>query len=121
MPAVEQNVQHWRGDSLKINIPIRNKDGSPVNMSGGSARWWMGKSASSVGDKVFIKKGVGSGLTLTLIDDVWTAQIVIDPADTQGLKPGDNYHELEVVDGAGAVSTVTVGTFSINQTMIPSV
>lgn len=121
MPAVEQNVQHWRGDSLKINIPIRNKDGSPVNMSGGSARWWLGTSASAVGDKVLIKKTAGSGLTLVLEDDVWVAKVAIEPADTQGLKPRDYYHELEVVDGTGAVSTVTVGTFTINQTMIPSV
>ncbi len=121
MPAVEQNVQHWRGDSRRIQIPIREEDGTPVDMAGGSARWWLGKSATAVGDKVVVKKAAGSGLSLSVDDDLWTAEIRLDPADTQALRPGDYYHELEVVDGAGAVSTVTVGTFTINQTMIPSV
>jgi hypothetical protein len=121
MPATDQNVQHWRGDTKVIIVPVKDDTGAFVDLDGGSARWWLGRNAGAAGDKVLVKKAsIGSGgIVLQLEDGYWRARITIDPADTEGLKPGDYYHELEVIDADGAVSTVTTGTFTIVQTMIP--
>lgn len=118
MPAVNQDFDHWRGDTKHINIPVRDVDGAAVDLAGGSARWWLGKSPGAVGSGVLVKKSTGEGLTLAQINGVWTAQIVLDPADTQGIKPGAYYHELEVIDADGAVTTATTGMVTIKPTLV---
>lgn len=118
MPAVNQNFDHWRGDSKHISIPVKDEDGTAIDLTGGSARWWLGKSASATGSGVLVKKSSGAGLTLSQVNGFWTALVVLDPEDTQALRPGSYYHELEIIDADGAVSTVTTGTVNIRPTMI---
>jgi len=123
MPSTGQDITHYKGDSATITIPIKDAAGNFVNLSGATARWWMGKSVSATGTDVYIKKGIGTGLVIDQpTTSEWDLVITLYPADTENLtKVGTFYHEAEVVDSGGGVSTVTIGKFVLKPTMIPDV
>lgn len=127
MPAIGQDIIHYAGDTATITIPVLNASGAPVDLSGGAtARWWMGKNVSATGTDVYLKKGIGTGLTIGRVEtDTWELVITINPADTDliasHIKAGTYYHECEVVDADGNISTVTIGKFTLKPTMIPDV
>lgn len=118
MPSENQTIEIWRGDSHTITIPVRDGDGNAVNLTGATARWWVGKSVNSTGTNVLIQKATGgSGITITSDAGLYTLNITVNPSDTEDLRPGDWYHEAEVTL-SGVVSTVTVGTFTLNADLV---
>ncbi len=123
MPAVNQDITHWRGDSRVITIgPIKDGNGEFVDLTGASARWWMGKNVNATGADIYVQKSDGHGLVID--GDTaggWSLIITLAPGDTENLtvKLGTFYHEAEVVDGDGDVSTVTTGKFILKPTLIP--
>lgn len=118
MPATGQTVEMTRGDSHTITIPVRDGDGNAIDLTGATARWWMGKSVTATGTNILIQKATGgSGITITSDSGLFTLNITISPADTEELRAGDWYHEAEVIL-AGAVSTVTTGTFTLNADLV---
>jgi hypothetical protein len=123
MPAVNQKVTHWKGDTAIITIPIKDKDGAWIDLTGARARWWMGKASNAKGANVFIEKntGINGGMVLSNPGSgpEWDLVITLKPIDTENLKAGNWYHEAEVVDSNLNVSTVTTGPFVLMQTMIP--
>jgi hypothetical protein len=127
MPAISQDVTHYAGDTLTITIgPVVDENGAPVDLNGASARWWMGKSVSATGADVYLKKAIGAGLVINRIEtDSWELVVSILPADTDqvasGIKAGTYYHEAEVVDADGNVSTVTIGKYVLKPTLIPDI
>jgi hypothetical protein len=123
MPAVGQDIVHYKGDSATITISVQDGAGNFVNLSGATARWWMGKSVSATGADVYIKKAIGSGLEIDQpTTSEWDLVITLDPGDTENLtKVGTFYHEAEVVDADGNVSTVTIGKFTLKPTLIPDI
>jgi hypothetical protein len=50
----------------------------------------------------------------------WNIIVELVPDDTEDVPKGNWYHECEVIDRLGRVSTVTTGTFTIKQVVIPS-
>src|SRR5215203_5565647 len=119
MPSEDQTVRMWCGDSQALTITVRDADGGNVDLSGATARWWMGKSATATGTGIYLQKATGgSGITITSNAGLYTLNITIAPADTEDLKPGDWYHEAEVIDSGGNVSTVTVGTFTLERDLV---
>jgi hypothetical protein len=124
MPATGQTINHWAGDSAVITVPVRDGLGAAVDLTGATARWWMGKNVKALGADVYVKKttdpGDGGGITIQQASptDVGVLIITIDAGDTEGLRPKIYYHEVELVIG-DSVSTVTTGNFVINGTMIP--
>lgn len=122
MPAISQDIVHYKGDSATITIPVLDGSGDAVDLTSATARWWMGKSVSATGTDVYVKKSIGSGIVIDAETDRWLLVITLSPADTENLtKTGTFYHEAEVVDAAGNVSTVTIGKFTLKPTMIPDV
>lgn len=123
MPAISQDITHYKGDSATITIPVKDAAGNFVNLSGATARWWMGKNVNATGADVYIKKGIGTGLMITQpTTGEWDLVVTLAPADTETLtKTGAFYHEAEVVDSGGNISTVTIGKFTLVPTLIPDI
>lgn len=122
MPAAAQDITHYVGDSLTIQLgPVLDADGGLSDLSGATARWWMAKSVTATGADIYVKKAGGDGLVLDgNTAGEWTITITLDPSDTEGKSAGKFYHECEVVDSSGNVSTVTVGKFTLMPTLIPN-
>lgn len=122
MPATGQTITHWAGDSAIITIPVTDGNGAAVDLTGATARWWMGKNVKATGTDVYVKKdsGVDGGIVIsqTSPSEVGSLIITLDAGDTEGRKRGTYYHEAEIMIG-DAVSTVTTGSFIVNPTMIP--
>jgi len=139
MPATDQLIEHWVGDSKTVTIPVLGPAippatlGPPIDLTFAEARWWMGKKVKSTGSDVFIKKSTSGaspndgGITIVTTTDInnntiWNLVIVIDPMDTENVKPSSDgnpyYHEAEVMDQNGNVSTVTTGPFILHGTVI---
>jgi len=124
MPATDQSVEIWAGDSFTIRIPILDANGAKVDLaSAQSAKWWMGKSAKAIGTDVYLKKALTSGVVLDNETDAWVMVITLNPADTEtgvgsNPKPGTYYHEAEIIDADGNISTVTTGQFTIHPTIV---
>jgi hypothetical protein len=124
MPALNQKITFWRGDTGELTFPVKNKDGTWKDLTGAqSARWWMGKNVNAKSSSVYIEKNNDPFGGLEIVNpgggDEWDLVITIKPIDTENLKAGDFYHEAEVVDAAGQVSTVMTGPFILVATMIP--
>jgi hypothetical protein len=120
MPTVAQNLEIWGEDSIALDITIHQDDGvTPLNLHSTTANW----AVSSIYDHsvALIRK---TSATIGEINITNEAQglltIFLTPADTDGLGGQLYYHEMEIVDGAGASVTVLTGTMAINKT-IPSV
>lgn len=121
MPAENQDVTHWKGDTGQITIgPVTDSAGAFPDLTSATAKWYMAASASSTGSNIFIQKSTADGgIVITGDTNVgFTLTIELLPADTESLAPGDFYHECEVTDAAGEISTVTVGAFTLKQTLI---
>jgi hypothetical protein len=116
MPALNQHVAIWAGDSLIIHIPVKDAAGGNAVLLGATARWWAAKTAFAKGADAFVKKAIGSGVQIVGSELI----ITINPADTDGIDAGVYHHEAEVVFGDGSVSTVTTGNFVVHATIIPN-
>ena len=125
MPATNQKITHWVGDTAIITIPVKDKAGEWVDLTGAFGRWWMGKTVKATGDNIYIEKSTESFGGMELVNpsggDEWDIVITLDPIDTEGLKAGTFYHEAEIVDADGNISTVMTGPFVLNPTLIPDI
>jgi hypothetical protein len=115
MAATGQTVEMWKGDTLTLTIPVRDQDGAIVDLSGATARWWMGKNSKASGSDVYIQKTA----SIMEASGLYSLVVNIVPGDTEDLaKTGTFYHEAEVIDSSGRVSTVTVGDFVLYPAII---
>lgn len=123
MASTDQTITMTRGDDLTVTIPVLDEDGANLDLSGGTARWWVGKTVSSTGTNILIQKSTDAldGITITSASGLYTLTITIDPEDTEGLKAGNWYHEAEVITSAGKIYTVTTGTFALGADLVSPV
>ena len=123
MPSENQDVTHWKGDSGQITIgPVTDSDGAYPDLTDATAKWYMAASASSTGLNIFVTKTTADGgIVITGDTNVgFTLTIELLPEDTEDVTPGAFYHECEVTDAAGEISTVTIGAFTLKQTLVPN-
>lgn len=104
-----QNFDMVAGDTKKINITVTDT-GSAVDLTGASIKWALKRSVSASSTDVF--KTTSSGISITDATH-GKFQITLNPSDTLALK-GTYYHESEVTDASGNVSTVCSGNVVIN-------
>lgn len=102
-----QNFSMYAGDTKYIRFPVNGL----TDLTGASVKWGMRSD----------KQATTSSLIKTTDDDISIVdnevQILLRPEDTQGLK-GTHYHECELTDVVGNVSTVLVGTVTISASAI---
>ncbi|MFA5567962.1 MAG: hypothetical protein WC972_04865 [Trueperaceae bacterium] len=105
----------YAGDTKSLAVEVKDDAGDPVSLDGvQKVRWQLGKAPNKA---PLIEKALGAGLAVT--DSAGGAFVVsLDSEDTETLKPGDYYHEAEVIDADDNVSTVLAGTVTILPTLI---
>ena len=110
----QQNFEMFQGDSKDLVVTVSDAAGQPVDLTGASIKW---RAAPAVDSAVAtISKATGSGIVITdAVAGEFTVSLV--PADTQTLD-GEFYHEAQVTDAAGAVSTVLSGHLTILPALI---
>jgi hypothetical protein len=121
MPVENQRIELWQGNSHSIAIPI---SGAGVDLTGATARWSLFKGAYSGAERLLRKSNLpeeGGGIVVAQVGGVWTLQISLQPADTEDIPasaPPHWYHEAEVTEANGAVSTTTTGPAIVKPTRI---
>jgi hypothetical protein len=113
MALTNQNFKMVAGDTTALNVVLSDSSGDSMNLTGASARWQL---ALTNRGPALISKSIGAGITVTsALGGALT--IVLEPEDTVDLS-GRYYHELEIVDSTGNVSTVTTGFVTIAAALI---
>jgi len=102
---------YFSGDTLVLSVTVKNKrTGDTVSLIGSDIEWVLAESPASVNEVV---KTVGDGITVTDAQ-YGEFEVEIVPTDTESLA-GDYYHEAEITDADGDVSTVFAGGITINE------
>lgn len=107
MTVKNQNFEMVAGDTKNIVIPVSNVN----DLAGASVKWALKKTVYDASNAVY-KDTASGGISISGT----TFTVALAPADTVALRPGDYYHEAEVTDAAGNVSTVTTGKVTISPT-----
>ena len=114
MTKRNQDFTMWRGDRKNIIIQVVDSEENVVNITGASIVWIMLNPINELD-----KSTAGGGIVLS---DAPNGEftIVIMPSDTEDFEGEYYYHEAEVTDYLGNVSTVTVGSVALMQDAIPA-
>jgi len=108
MTATGQDFTVRQGDSKIINITVIDEYSQPLNLYGITANWIMYKRNP---DNPILQKTTVSGITLSVpTSGILTIRLI--PSDTETLL-GRFYHECEITDTNGNISTVTEGSVTI--------
>ena len=102
----------YSGDTKQLDVAITDSAGTPVSLSGASVVYKVKKTID--GTPTFLTKSTAAG-SITLSGS--TVTIPFAPADT-ALLSGTYYHELEITDFLGNVSTAFQAQITILQDMI---
>lgn len=105
--ALDQNISIFAGDTKFINFTI---DGMP-SLSGVIIKWGVRNNCHSTTNVLL--KTTNFGIE---IDDL-AIKITLDPIDTEELS-GTYYHEAELTDGYGNVSTIFTGNMKIIESAV---
>lgn len=111
MPATNQNFGMWAGNFMTLQIEVRLPDGTAPDLTGASAAW---KLSDDPGGTALITK---SASIVGPTADPPVVQVSIDAADTADLPAGQYWHEAEVTDSLGRLTTVAVGRCSVSPSL----
>lgn len=114
MTKVQQDFEMWSGDHKTVIFTITGSDSASANLSGACGVWVLANDAKSAS---FARLTSDSGCGMTLSG--CTATLSLSPVHTAGLA-GFYYHELQIRDANTNISTVAVGTVTINQDVATS-
>jgi hypothetical protein len=104
MGTIRQSFVMTAGNTKKMNVTITNAVGQAIDLTGVSLTWVLKRMVTS---PITLEKTNASGITIT-DPKKGKCTIVLQPADTKNLS-GNMYHELQLIDGLGDVSTPFVG------------
>lgn len=118
MTAILQNIgfddanRYLVGEDGFVTITLTNVDvsGSP------DIAWRVAGAEPAVGQNstILIEKTLSAG-EITIVDVATKViRIKIDAADTEGLPPGDYYHEVRIVQGSGITTKPTTGLLRLH-------
>lgn len=110
-----QDVDMIAGDTRNLNITVYDEDnGGNKNIANATIKWVLYDEAA---ESAVLTKTLASGITITsgLLGQF---TVSLTPANTVSLTPGVYYHEVEVIDETGNVSTVLTGHITINPTRV---
>ena len=98
MTQTGQDFSMISGDTKILIVTIDE----PTNLAGVSLRWGLRKNKNTK-ESLFVKS-----LTDGISIEGETISVKLEPIDTESLT-GDYYHEMELTDGLGNVSTIFTG------------
>jgi len=103
------------GDTKIITVIVKDADGI-LDISNATVKWQMAKQINST---PVVQKSTGAGITLTdPVNGVF--EILLEPADTDGLGGKLWYHEGEIKLVDGTTSTIISGQINMLKTLIRS-
>lgn len=115
--AAEQDFSMFTGDSKTLVIEVLDEDDAVVDITGWTFKWRLSRSVRSA---ALVSKTSASGITITN-SPAGLLEVEIDPADTDALRAGLYYHEVEGIDQDSEISTVIAGAATLKPTLIRSV
>lgn len=107
-------IEMYQGDSKILEVTVKDSDGNIVNLTGASARWALGHTAAG---PVLASRDTTEGSVTFTDAESGELEVEIQPEDTESLY-GTYYHEVEVTDPEGYISTVFSGQLKIKQALI---
>jgi len=112
MASTNQNFTIWADNHKDLLITVRNDNSVEVDLTSSSSIIWV-LSGDDLSASLVRKATGGDGVTISGC----TFTVSLSPADTGNLA-GTYYHEAQVTNASGDVSTVTTGMATINRTVI---
>lgn len=117
MTARNQNFEMHKGDTRTVTVTVTDDDDQAVNLTGATVKWAVANTPTSA--TLISKQTGGSGISITnATGGVFVITLV--PADTSSLSARTYYHEAQVTDAAGVVSTVLIGKLKLIEDLIAS-
>ena len=122
MTKENQDVAIHSGDSHTITVTVDDGATPPaaVDISGYTIWWWASRLSSSgkFATTATLQKDNAGGGGIAITDAAnGKFQITLAPADTASLT-GEFYHEAQVRDGTGNISTVLTGKLTIARDLV---
>lgn len=111
MTATDQDVRIVSGDTVRLPVSVMDDSGNALNIAGASIEWVLAKHAGA--DPVITKSTADGSVALTDAEG-GEFQVTVAPEDTADYA-GTWYHEIELTDTDGNVSTILSGTFEIRE------
>lgn len=103
------NIYLTRGDTLVLNINMKNSGGSYTPVEGESVRFAMKYRYEDSDADVIINKNI----------DINTMQLILEPSDTKSLVMGHNYvYDIQYTDTNGNVDTFIKGYFYVGEEVL---
>ena len=99
--TVAADFTMYSGDSKNLQFTITDNDDTPVDLTGATSSWIL---AASADGSALVTKTSGAGEITYSGGSTNIATVAVDPADTASLA-GRYYHELQITDTGGDVST----------------
>ena len=104
-----QNFEMHAGDDQDLAFTVKDEAGSAVDITGFTIAWRL---ATHVTAPMLVSKATGGGITITdAVQGEFT--VALAAADTAGLA-GVYYHEAELTDGGGDISTIATGHVTLH-------
>lgn len=112
MTATAQNFTMWQGETTRLRVPITNKAGEAVSLTGATITWKLFASKSAT--TALLTKTTADGISLADsngADEVDDDEVVVAlaKANTSGLAPGEYYHECRAVDASNDEQVLFIG------------
>jgi hypothetical protein len=109
--ALNQDFVTYKGDTVIPIFTVLNSAGNPVDISGATQITWTTQLNLDT-SALITKTKTGGQITFVTNGTDGKFQVAIQPSDTTGLS-GFYIHVATLTDGAGNVSTVTVGRMQV--------
>lgn len=112
-----KNFSATAGDTMPVYVTVTDQFDGVMPLHNVTAIWQASKGTPGrFSPTPVLTKSSEAGITIT---NASAGELLIDlqPADTVGLS-GDYYHELQLTDSEGAVSTVLRGTMTIIKQLV---
>lgn len=113
MTRLNQDVTIFAGDTKNIDVTVKDANGVEIDITTISEiQYVVKKSALDAAISQVAKSLTGIGITLTdPANGIFTINFL--PADTEILGYQEYYHEAELTDGGGNISTIFTGVLTL--------
>jgi hypothetical protein len=109
MAKTDQNFEMYQGDSKELHVEVTDENGNIIDLTGATVTWKMYKDFSSSA----IVKNISNGISIpTPTNGVFI--VTLEPVDTETFV-GGYFHEAQVRDIRGMVTTVMTGNIKVKR------
>lgn len=114
MTATAQSFTMWQGETTRLRVPITNKAGAALSLTGATITWSLFTNKSAAAPVLTKTTASSGGISLAdsnAADEVDEDEVVIElvKSDTAELAATDYYHECRAVDASGDEQVLFIG------------